>query len=798
MLLSIPISSSAQLPLHNSYSFLNQSPNFRTSLSLLRRRSLLFKSRRFSLFPRLFSSSITAAISLSAGSNLVEQLDSSPSSESRADDDSPEFPTERFDFDSSLESTELRRFDSPTVAVKELDELPEQWRRAKLAWLCKELPAHNQGTLIRMLNAQRKWMRQHDAVYVVVHCVRIRENETAFRVYKWMMQQYWFQFDFALATKLADYMGKERKYLKCREIFDDILNQGRVPSESTFHILIVAYLSSSAEGCLEEACNIFTRMIQLGGYKPRLSLHNSLFRAFVSKPGNSSKHYLTQAEFIFHNLTTSGLEIHKHIYGSLIWLHSYQDVVDMERISSLRAEMQSKGFEESREVLISVLRACSKYGDLEEAEKTWNKLFSFDKNPPSQAFVYGMELYAKVGEPMKSLGLFRTMQELLGSTSVMAYHKIVEVLSKAQNQELAESLMVEFINSGLKPLTPSFINLMDMYSNLGVHDKLESAFLQSLEKCLPNRTMYNIYLDSLVQVGSLERAEEIFSQMHGDATIGVNARSCNTILKGYLSCGAYVKAEKMHGFMRHKNYDIEPSLKEKLDYVLSLTRNVVKTPPKLKLNEDQREILVGMLLGGLRIVSSQENRKFAMCFEFKENSGIHSVLRKHIHDEFHEWLECRDSVDGSDDVPCHFTTIPHSCFSFYAEQFWPNSRPAIPKLIHRWLSPRILAYWYMYGGYRTSRGDILLKLKGSRESLVKILKALKTKSLENRVKRKGSVFWIGFQGGNAFRFWNLVEPFILDDLKVILQAGAVSPYEMAETRAINFDSGSDYDENASD
>ena len=96
-----------------------------------------------------------------------------------------------------------------------------------------------------------------------------------------------------------------------------------MPSESTFHLLIVAYLSSSIQGYLEEACSIYNRMIQLGGYLPRLSLHNSLFSALVSQPGASSKHYLKQAEFIFHNEVTSGLEIHKDIYGGLIWLHSH-------------------------------------------------------------------------------------------------------------------------------------------------------------------------------------------------------------------------------------------------------------------------------------------------------------------------------------------------------------------------------------------------------------------------------------------------------------------------------------------
>ena len=87
-----------------------------------------------------------------------------------------------FDFDKNDGSLDLKHLPALSLDVKELEELPEQWRRSKLAWLCKELPAHKAGTLVRILNAQRKWMRQADATYVAVHCLRIRENEAGFKV----------------------------------------------------------------------------------------------------------------------------------------------------------------------------------------------------------------------------------------------------------------------------------------------------------------------------------------------------------------------------------------------------------------------------------------------------------------------------------------------------------------------------------------------------------------------------------------------------------------------------------------
>ncbi|XP_024016464.1 pentatricopeptide repeat-containing protein At2g15820, chloroplastic [Eutrema salsugineum] len=676
------------------------------------------------------------------------------------------------------------------VEVRELEDLPEEWRRSKLAWLCKEAPSHKAVTLVRLLNAQKKWVRQEDATYIALHCMRIRENETGFRVYRWMTQQNWYVFDFGLATKLADFLGKERKFTKCREVFDDILNQGRVPSESTFHILVVAYLSSSEQGCLEEACSVYNRMIQLGGYKPRLSLHNSLFRALVSKQGVPSSDDLKQAEFIFHNVLTTGLELQKDVYTGLIWLHSCQDEVDIDRINSLREEMKEADFRESKEVVVSLLRAYAKEGSVEEVEKTWLELLDLDCGIPSQAFVYKMEAYSKVGDSAKALEIFREMEKYLGGATVSGYHKIIEVLCKVQQVELAESLLKEFVESGKKPLLPSYIEIVKMYFVLGLHEKLEMAFVECLEKCQPSQTIYNIYLDSLVKIGSLEKAGDVFDEMKSNGTINVNARSCNTLLKGYLDSENHVKAKKIYELMSLKKYEIEPPLMEKLDYILSLVRKEVKKPLSMKLSKEQREVLVGLLLGGLQIESDKEMKSHKIKFEFRDNSQAHVILRQHIHDQFREWLA--PSSDLQEDIPFNFSSVSHSYFGFYAEHFWPKGRSEIPKLIHRWLSPHSLAYWYMYSGFKTSSGDIILRLKGSLEGVEKVVKALRGKSMECRVKKKGKVFWIGLQGTNSAWFWKLIEPHVLEEMKDHLKPASESMNNDGdEEQSINFDTSSD-------
>ncbi|RAL39686.1 hypothetical protein DM860_003219 [Cuscuta australis] len=683
---------------------------------------------------------------------------------------------ESFHFDSSFESTELEPFDSPSVDVKKLEDLPEQWRRSRLGWLCKELPGKKHNDLVRILNAQREWLRQEDSTYVVYHCLQIQENEIAFRVYKWMMMQRWYQFDFNLATRLADCLGKDGKHLKCQEVYDDILNQGRVPDESTFHILTVAYLSSSCQPLVEEAFSIYSRMIQLGGYKPHLSLHNSLFKALVGKKGGPLAENLKRAEFIYQNLTTFGLQIHQDIFRGLIWLHSFQDLIDKDRIASLREEMCSRGFKEGTDVLLSVLRACSKDGDVEEAERIWTKLLSSSNSSPSpQAFVYRMSTYAKIGEHMKAFEIFRGLQKDLCPTPAIAYYKITEILSKAQQPELAESIMKEFIDSGLGPLRPSFIHLMEMYLISGSHEKLESTFFQCLKRCRPHQTIFSLYLESLVENGDIKKAGEVFNQMAENPSIGVNAPCCNNILRGYLSHGEHIKAEKVYEMMRLKRYNIDSSLTEKLSFVLSLQQVEVKEPIRQKLSIEQREVIMGLLLGGAQMKSDAEKKKHLVHFQFDENLKHHSVLRTRVYDLYREWIACPHNNPLANDVPWVFATVSHSYFGFYADQFWRNGLPTIPKLIHKWMSPRVIAYWYMYSGHRTPSGDILLRLKGSKDGVKHVVKTFKAKSLDCKVQRKGDEFWIGFLGDKTTWFWKLVEPFILDDLKDCLKPGGDQP-----------------------
>ncbi|TXG64693.1 hypothetical protein EZV62_011687 [Acer yangbiense] len=532
----------------------------RVSLSLSLLRSLSFSLHHHRLpcslptfNPHRFSSApLASSSSATSHSNFVKHSASEDSSSEEEEWDYWGDGKEgSLSFDLGVAGSEMiRHMGAPSLKVKELEELPGEWRRSKLTWLCKELPAlaFVQCRFLdsfSILNATRKWLRQEDATYVVVHFIRIGEYEAAHWVYNWMQGQDWYRFDFALATKLANSMGKQQK---C------------VPNKCRF----------------DKACGIYNGMIHQGGYQPHLNVYNSLFRALISKLGGSSKRYLKQVELIFHNLVTSGLEIPKEVYVGLIWLHSYQRTVDKERIASLREEMRQVGIEEGKEVLLSVLRVCSKEEDVEEVERICLKLLDSNDGILTQAFVYKMVAYAKIGEFTKSLDTFREMQKLMGSTMVPEYRELVEVLCKAENTKLAESVMDEFVKSGMKPplIMPSYINISNL--NLGMPDRLHLAFFE-----YENILVYNIYLESFIKAGNVEKADEVFNQMQSDEAIGIDARSCNTMLSGYLSsCNTissgylssekYNKVDELFDLMVDKDYDVEPWLDSDLDYVLTV------------------------------------------------------------------------------------------------------------------------------------------------------------------------------------------------------------------------------------
>jgi len=138
----------------------------------------------------------------------------------------------------------------------------------------------------------------------------------------------------------------------------------------------------------------------------------------------------------------------------------------------------------------------------------------------------------------------------------------------------------------------------------------------------------------------------------------------------------------------------------------------VKNMTKTKLTTLQCEILVGILLGDaslqtesngrtyrLRVLQSEEHKDylFHLYYIFK-NLTLSPPIRS-------EFVDPRKT--GKKYFRWSFSTTQNACFRFYGHQFYDGKKKKVPKLIHKWLTPRSIAYWYMDDGAQKWKGKSL-------------------------------------------------------------------------------------------
>lgn len=148
----------------------------------------------------------------------------------------------------------------------------------------------------------------------------------------------------------------------------------------------------------------------------------------------------------------------------------------------------------------------------------------------------------------------------------------------------------------------------------------------------------------------------------------------------------------------------------------------------LKMTKQQREVLVGLILGDGHLGTQDEGRTWRLVYS--QSKERHGAYLEHVHGIFAGWALSPPALirgvpspekpaldrDGSgarqgDGPPgryrtkdrLKFTTIAHSSLRFYGKAFYREGVKVIPKGVGRLLTARGLAYWYMDDGSTKSR-----------------------------------------------------------------------------------------------
>jgi hypothetical protein len=176
----------------------------------------------------------------------------------------------------------------------------------------------------------------------------------------------------------------------------------------------------------------------------------------------------------------------------------------------------------------------------------------------------------------------------------------------------------------------------------------------------------------------------------------------------------------------------------------------------------QKDILTGILLGDASLSWNRDKTKARLHLRQKnkpyfdhlcEIFGDYITAKPHQNKQTGVW-ECDTRFFGE--------------FRFWKHQFYDhNNKKKIPRLIHRWLTPRASAYWYMDDGSQKWKG----RSSGVRfctdcfthqqvKNLALLLTSLYGVQTGTFFQRETLRIYVSGRGKNAVDFGKLLLPFI--------------------------------------
>jgi len=207
----------------------------------------------------------------------------------------------------------------------------------------------------------------------------------------------------------------------------------------------------------------------------------------------------------------------------------------------------------------------------------------------------------------------------------------------------------------------------------------------------------------------------------------------------------------------------------------------------------QKDAIVGGLLGD---GSLQYNGKSLPYYKFDQKASRKEYVDL-IYSIFDEYVGTppKPRIKNGRIDSYSFRTYRLIGLDFYAKQFYTqnslgNREKIVPNLIHRWLNPQSLAFWFMDDGSKDHGGGYRLHTEGfSRPNILKLQKAigsifnlqsnlqkgnLKLVKEPNQSKQQiyENSFFLYIPVSDSQRFHDIIEPYMIDCMKYKLHQTA--------------------------
>jgi hypothetical protein len=202
------------------------------------------------------------------------------------------------------------------------------------------------------------------------------------------------------------------------------------------------------------------------------------------------------------------------------------------------------------------------------------------------------------------------------------------------------------------------------------------------------------------------------------------------------------------------------------------SRAIEQYKQTLTLSDEQKETLVGLLLGDVCLETQNRGGTYRLKVE---QSDAHADYVQHLYSVFQPWIlspprsRRHSDSQGREHISWTFQTVSHSAFRFYAHQFYGGQQKSVPALIHRWLTARGLAYWFMDAGSmksEQSKGVILNTHSFSTADVSRLVQLLQSEfSLAATVRKQREFQQIYISGHSLETFHRHVGLYLIDSMK---------------------------------
>jgi hypothetical protein len=202
----------------------------------------------------------------------------------------------------------------------------------------------------------------------------------------------------------------------------------------------------------------------------------------------------------------------------------------------------------------------------------------------------------------------------------------------------------------------------------------------------------------------------------------------------------------------------------------------------LELSSVQRETLVGLLLGDACLETQNRGRTYRLKIE---QCARQQAYVDHLYSLFEDWVltppAARTKRASNDSVSANlaFQTVSHSAFRFYAQQFYVDGVKRVPELIHHWLTPRALSYWFMDDGSlksSQSKGVILNTHCFERQDVERLAHSLSNLfGLQVKPRRQSDGVQLYVSGRSFETFVALVDPYVIAEMRYNLPLARRTP-----------------------